>query len=238
MVSLLTDHTPLLLTPTGFDRNKLYATKIRSFLASASEKDKPAASTSSLHLPANFNTHINHIIAALLTHLKPILTMHHKTARPLDAALKSLISGLHPLTTTAALLSLHMRLSHATVYRFTPVFKDQPHTASTMGCVNHAQIITAHPRGSSASDPISKEEQHPRSRSRSRSRSTLLDGEQTRVHQDQGLVHITLLPGLTAYRLGGWEKPSSLREMVEFEDGCKAKGVRCRALTDAWVFCR
>ncbi|KAJ4375576.1 hypothetical protein N0V86_007109 [Didymella sp. IMI 355093] len=216
----------------GFDHNKLYTTKIRSFLANASKKGKAAASTSSLHLPTNFNTHINHIVAALLTHLKPILTMHHKTPHSLDSALKSLIPGLHPLITTAALLSLHMRLSHTTVYHFTPVFKDQPYTASTMECLNHAQMIATHPRSNGASDPISKEEQD------RHSRSTLPDEERTRMHQDQGLVHITLLPGVTAYRLGGWEKPSSRREMVEFEDGCEAKGVRCRALTDAWVFCR
>lgn len=91
-------------------------------------------------------------------------------------------------------------------------------------------MISTHPRGAGSADLISEEEQA--------RRATLPKTETARMQSDQGLIQITLLPGITAYRRGGWEKPCSTLENVEFEEGCEGKGVRARRLTDAWVYCR
>ncbi|KAF2622966.1 hypothetical protein BU25DRAFT_350935 [Macroventuria anomochaeta] len=227
-------HTPTCsLTLTGFDRNALYATKSRSFLTSTSKKGKASIGrpVSTLHLPANFNTHVNNTVAALYTHLKPLLHLSRTTtATPLSTNSHSIIPRLHSLTTLAALLSLQMRLDPHTAYHFTPVFKDQPFTHSETECFNHSAMIATHPKGSGDLNLISKFEQ---------ARCvTLSDTELARMKRDEGLIQITLLPGITAYRLGGWETPSSAASNPQFEGVGKGKGVRARRLTDAWVYCR
>lgn len=164
-------------TPPDFPRNALHATKLRSFLAPKSHTTPP------LHLPPNFAPHTTHITAALLTHLKPLLALHHPTPPALSLALSAIIPSLHTITVSAGLLSISMRIDAYTVYHFTPT-----------------------------------------------------SGEETkRMHPGQDLAPITLFPGLTAYRLGGWEKGSSRPgTKVRLEDS----GVRCRSLTGAWVYCR
>ncbi|KAF3037987.1 hypothetical protein E8E12_008010 [Didymella heteroderae] len=201
-------------TPSGFDRNTLYAAKIRSFLSSPSSKGKAPAGTSTLHLPTNFNAHVAHITAALLTHLKPILTLHPRTPAPPS---DSLIPSLYRLTTHAGLLSLHMRLDAHTAYHPTPAFKEQPYTASTMECLNHAPMISTHPRGTGDTDRISKEE--------TARRAKLPVEELKRMQHDHGLVQIAMLPGFTAYRRGGWEMLASSSEKVAFEDGCEGNAL-------------
>lgn len=132
-----------------------------------------------------------------------------------------------------------MHLDAHTAYHLTPAFKEQPFTASSMACLNHLAMISTHPRGTGAKDHIAPTEQA--------RRATLPEEETRRMRHDQGLVQISLFPGLTAYRLGGWEtarsgaracKPRSGTEKVEFEPGCSGAGVRVRPLTDAWVYCR
>lgn len=127
-----------------------------------------------------------------------------------------------------------MRLDSHTAYHLAPVFKEQPFTASSMVCINHKAMISTHPRGNGDKDGISKAEQD--------RRATLSKEEVQRMQHDQGLVQMTLFPRLTAYRLGGWEiassQPYAEPKKVEFEPGCEGAGVRCRPLTDAWVYCR
>jgi hypothetical protein len=213
------------LTFIGFDRNTLYAAKIRSFLTSTSKKDKAPTHqlTNSLQLPINFTNHTNHITTSLISHLKPLFSLNPK---PTDYP----IHALYTLTTSTALLSLQMRLDPHTVYHFTPVFKEQPFSRTTMECINEATMIATHPKGKGDEDLISTDEQA--------RRATLNAGELARMRNDEGLVQIALLPGITAYRLGGWETSSSRVDKPRFEVGCADQGVRARRLTDAWVFCR
>ena len=90
--------------------------------------------------------------------------------------------------------------------------------------------MATHPRGEGDQDMISKAEQE--------RRKGLDERELRRMKRDEGLVQITLMPGITAYRLGGWEIPASSGEKVQYEEGCEGRGVRVRRLTDAWVYCR
>ncbi|KAF1354435.1 hypothetical protein EJ07DRAFT_133204 [Lizonia empirigonia] len=178
----------------GFDRNKLYANKIRTFLTSPPNKGKAPATqpTSTLHLPPNFAAHINHTTAALYTHLKPLFTLDplHAPATPPTHA----IPLLHAIVIQAALLSLHMRLDAHTAYHLSSVFKEQPLTPP-MECVNHTTMTATRPHTTTTDTPV---------------------------------VQISLLPALTAYRLGGWDAtPTPI-----------PTGLRARALTQAWVFCR
>lgn len=190
----LTSHK---LTTTGFDRNKLYATKIRSFLASPPNKGKAPATqpTPTLLLPPNFAAHINHTTAALYTHLKPLFTLnplHPPTTPPTHT-----IPSLHAVVLQAALLSLHMRLDAHTAYHLSPVFKEQPLTPQTE-CFNHATMSATRPHNTNP------------------------------AAADAAVVQIALLPALTAYRLGGWDASPT----------AAPTGLRARALTQAWVFCR
>ncbi|KAF1922911.1 uncharacterized protein M421DRAFT_336733 [Didymella exigua CBS 183.55] len=98
----------------GFTRNTLHATKIRSLLAPTKHNSPP------LHLPPNFNAHVTHTVAALLTHLMPLLTLHAPN-NPTP-----LIPALYALTTHTALLSLAMRLTPHTVYHFPPSSRTSP----------------------------------------------------------------------------------------------------------------
>ena len=220
-------HTLCVLTPTGFDRNKLYADKIREFITSTSRKSKAPVDrpTSTLHLPVTFSTHVNHIVAAITTHLNPILTLNHSISTT-----PSILPSLHAITTHAALLSLHMRLDPQTHYAFTPAFKEQPYIPSEMHPSNHAAMLATHPKGNGDTDGISAAEQSRRAR--------LSPEELIRMKRDEPLVQIALFPGLIAYRLGGWETRASTATNPRFETGCEGRGFRARRLTEAWVYCR
>jgi hypothetical protein len=183
--------------------------------------------TTDLNLPLNFANHATHITAAIWTHISSIYYLHHNHTPSIPLPL---FNTLHSLTVHAALLSLHMRIDSHTVYHFTPAFKDQPFTRTAMECFNEAEMISTHPLGSGDKDMISKAEQE--------RRETLDAKELQRMKRDQALVQISLLPGMTAYRRGGWEALSSTAEKPVFESGCEGRGVRVRVLTDAWVSCR
>ncbi|KAF9692176.1 hypothetical protein EKO04_009831 [Ascochyta lentis] len=207
----------------GFDRNNLYATKVRKFLTHSSSKTKQPT----LHLPPNFTNHTTHITAALFTHLQPLITLS-------PTVHNNILPTLHNLTLTAALLSLQMRLDSHTAYYFAPVFKDQRFSHEEMECINEAAMVSTHPRGSGSGSGsgISRAEQE--------RRAALSDEERHRMRGDEGLVQIVLLPALTAYRRGGWETASPTPSVAAtmYGDGGEAKGVRERKLTKAWVYCR
>ncbi len=57
------------------------------------------------------------------------------------------------------------------------------------------------------------------------------------MKNDEALVQISLFPGLTAYRRGGWETEGSTLEKVVYEKGCE-EGIRKRVLVKGWVSCR
>ena len=63
--------------------------------------------------------------------------------------------------------------------------------------------------------------------------------ERARSKGDQLLTLITIMDGITAYRLGGWEAPSSRLDHVVYEKPkYKDMGVRTRTITHGWVYCR
>ncbi|KAJ4330096.1 hypothetical protein N0V95_010105, partial [Ascochyta clinopodiicola] len=163
----------------GFDRNALYAAKIRSFLTPTSSKRK----VPSLHLPLNFTNHTTHITAALLTHLRPLLAL--TTTHP------NLLPTLHTLVTTTALLSLHMHLDAHTVYHFAPVFKDQPFSATEMVFLNAPALLATHPHSAAAAYLSAAEQIR---------RDALSNEERQRMQRDEALVQVAVMPGVVAYR--------------------------------------
>ncbi|KAF1835276.1 hypothetical protein BDW02DRAFT_496271 [Decorospora gaudefroyi] len=196
----------------GFIRNKLYAAAIRAALPEPKR------------IPPNFNNHVNAIVASLWTHLSPILHLTDRTA-----TLTAIFPALQTLVTHAGLLSLHMRLDPHTVYYHEPTFKEDTFSAARMDCSNYRQMQQQHPR--SSIDEVTNDE-------RAR-RDALSTAETNRAKGDKPLTQIIILDCITAYRLGGWEAPTSnivspVYEWPEF----KNLGVRARVLFPACVFCR
>jgi hypothetical protein len=60
----------------------------------------------------------------------------------------------------------------------------------------------------------------------------------TTASQGDKVTQIVIMPGVTAFRRGGWETSGSSLADVAFEDKCKDKGIRERIITHGWVFCR
>ncbi|KAF1914319.1 hypothetical protein BDU57DRAFT_500560 [Ampelomyces quisqualis] len=203
---------------TGFDRNAHYAAYMRSVL----NADK----TGACNLSANFANHVNLIVGAIYTHLKPILGLSSHRA-----TLEAIIPPLHTIVTQAGLLSLSMRLDPHTVYHFTPIFKEDTFTSTRMECFNKVQMEQQHPR-TPASEPRLTRTEKAR-------RATLSEAEKKRATNDDPLTQITIMDGVTAYRLGGWEIPASTTTSRRYEKPeWASRGVRMRALTQGWVYCR
>lgn len=82
------------------------------------------------------------------------------------------------------------------------------------------------------------EDTHPRNR------KTWPEGttteEKNRASGDDALTQIILMDGVTAYRQGGWETGVStpMNPQWSTEGGGKDAGIRCRILTQGWVYCR
>ena len=208
-------------TTLGFERNAHYASYIRSVLSTT--KSGP------LVLPPNFTNHVNTIIGALWVHLCPILCLTDFKAGAngtLDAAI---FTPLHKLVTEAALISLHMRLDAHTVYHHEPMFKEDNFDSTRMECFNKLDMMQQNPRNV-VSDCSAKEQER---------RAQLSETEKARSRGDQLLTLITIMDGITAYRLGGWEAPSSRPDHVVYEKPeYKDMGVRTRTITHGWVYCR
>lgn len=99
-----------------------------------------------------------------------------------------------------------------------------------MECFNDEEMQLQHPRTPDDSALLPKEEK--------RRRKGLSEAEKRRRGNDNPLTRITIMRGVTAYRLGGWETAESTARKRVFEEGGEGKGVRVRILTHAWVYCR
>ncbi|KAJ6192840.1 hypothetical protein J3E72DRAFT_202342 [Bipolaris maydis] len=176
--------------------------------------------------PTSFTAHIQTILAALTTHLTPLLSLLHPS--PLST-LPSLLPPLLTLTTRAALLSLNMHLSPHTLYRFTPSFKEDSYTPSHMHCTNATQMQQSCPHNPSSVLTSAEQAQ----------RATLSKAELRRSKGDQALTQIIVFRGVVAFRKGGWEDGTSTEGDVVFEEEeFGEEGYRERVVTKGWVFCR
>jgi hypothetical protein len=200
---------------SGFDRNMQYATYIRSIL--------DTDGVGSFTLPVNFANHVNYIVGVIYTHIKPILSLHPIAASP--------IPDLHTLVIQAGILSLCMRIDPHTVYNFEPVFKEDTFMSKRMDCFNWKEMEQTNPRTPDTEPLLSKQE---------KARRVLIPAdEKKRAKHDDPLTQITILDGVTAYRLGGWETATSTVLDPEFEKSeFQKKGVRVRVITHGWVYCR
>ncbi|KAF2820539.1 hypothetical protein CC86DRAFT_449204 [Ophiobolus disseminans] len=204
----------------GFDRNKHYANAMR--------KSLKLGTSNTFILPSNFTNHVTYITSVIWTHIRPIFAPSSPLHNPTPSAP---IAQLADIVALAGLLSLSMRLDPHTVYYFEPVFKEDTLTAKRMECFNHKNMAQRNPR-------IPDDEPRPDKEERVR-RAKLSEDEKKRSKLDEPLTQITIMDGVTAYRLGGWEAPESTIGDVVYEKYDFAnKGVRSRILTHGWVYCR
>lgn len=209
----------MLITLLGFDRNKYYAKLIDGKLVPNGTR---------YNLPTNFGNHVNNTIGAIWTHLKPIYAMGYRNTSHSPIP-DSIFTSLHKIVTHAGLLSLNMRLDLHTVYQFAPVFKEDNFTDKAMECFNTTEMQQGNPRTALAN--LSPAEQD--------RRRGLDDAETRRSRGDEALTQITIMDGVSAYRLGGWEtKTSTCTAPVYEKPAYRTQGVRARILTHAWVYCR
>lgn len=215
---------------SGFDRKLRYANAMQNILNTSNADD-------SLDLPANFNNHVNHIVAALWTHLTPILRLNPDHPRLTSGATtppipNDVFDPLYKLVTEAGLLSVHMHVDPHTVFYFEPVYKDDKYSAARMECFNIRDMQLRNPHYTP--EEILKLEPEEQAR-----RATLSDAEKKRAKTDEALTQITIMDGVTVYRRGGWEEPGSRRAGPMFEKPEYGhEGVRQLVLTHGWVFCR
>ncbi|KAF2853616.1 hypothetical protein T440DRAFT_444636 [Plenodomus tracheiphilus IPT5] len=209
----------------GFVRNTRYAEYIATAL---DDINTTAASDLDYALPANFNNHVIRVVLGLWTHLKPIfqLLYNHPDTMQIPSGI---FNDLYKIVAQAGLLSLLMRLDKHTVYYFEPIFKEDTYSPARMECINHAEMRERNP--TTPLDKLSEAEQE--------RRAGLSDAEKQRARGDGALTQITIMSGLCAYRLGGWETRGSTADQVEFEDPAyETEGIRVRSLTHGWVYCR
>ncbi|KAF1946784.1 hypothetical protein EJ02DRAFT_491686, partial [Clathrospora elynae] len=169
----------------GFDRNKHYAAAIQKIL------EREGAEGVQKLAPSNLGHHVNAIVGAIWIHLSPIL---HLVDREFDS--NGFLILVHRIVTEAGLLSLQMRLDPRTVYHFEPVFKEDNYFSKRMNCFNTAKMAQANPTIESADLPTAEKVR----------RAKLPAGEVERARGDQALTQITIMEGVCAYRLGGWEE--------------------------------
>jgi hypothetical protein len=201
---------------SGFDRNRHYALAVRALTDTNS---------TSLTEPTNFTNHVNHIVSVLWTHL----FITHRIYSPDNEVTH--LSALHSIVTQAGLLSLIMRADPHTVYYFEPVFKEDTFTAKRMECFNFQQMQQRNMRTPDTEARLSTREKA--------RRALIPKAELERSRNDEPLTQITIMHGITAYRLGGWEDARSTLDNVVYEKAeYENLGIRSRILTHAWVYCR
>ncbi|KAI8933661.1 hypothetical protein NX059_009382 [Plenodomus lindquistii] len=205
----------------GFERN----TRIAEII-SAALTDATASETSKTRLPPDFNNHVVRVVQAIWAHLSLINYLLEGEEHTIPSAI---FSTLFKIVTHAGILSLLLRQDKRTVYYFEPLFKEDEFNPTRMECYNYLEMRQRHPR-----TPVAKLSKEERAR-----RAELTDGEKQRALSDRPLTQITIMPGLRAYRLGGWEKQSSTAENPEYEvSSYENEGIRSQKLTDGWVYCR
>jgi hypothetical protein len=124
-----------------------------------------------------------------------------------------------------------MRLDSHTIYYFPPLAKDDKYLNRYMECINKAHMQLTHPRTPETSDVLDASEQARRAK--------LSKEEKTRAQNDDALVLVAVMGGVTAYRRGGWERADSTLAAPEYLKAAWAReGIRQRILTHGRVFCR
>jgi hypothetical protein len=202
------------LTSTGFDRNRHYAAAIRTILLHG--KSKP------LFLPSNFASHVAYITTVIFEHV--CVFNSAIVAQPL-------INDLLKIVTHAGILSLLMRIDEHTVYYFEPVFKEDTFTSERMECFNFKDMQQRNPRTADDEPALEVKEKQRRAKSS--------EEEKKRAKSDEPLTQITIMDGVTAYRLGGWESATSTNTNIKYEKfQYRKQGIRARILTHGWVYCR
>ena len=124
-----------------------------------------------------------------------------------------------------------MRMDAHTVYYFEPVFKEDTFNGKRMACYNQHTMQQTNPRTPDDEPLLSLGQREQRAK--------IPAAEKQRARNDDPLTQITIMDGVTAYRLGGWESAQSTqahRQYERFEDG--DKGMRSRIVTYGWVYCR
>jgi hypothetical protein len=159
-------------------------------------------------------------VGVIYTHIKPVLALD-----PNAPEREVIIQAVHNIVTQAGILSLEMRIDPHTNYHFQPVFKEDSFTSETMECFNQYQMEQTNPRTDDTEDAL-----HPDEKAR---RAALPAAEKKRSRNDDPLTQITILDGITAYRLGGWEAHDSAIMKVKYEKSEYAnQGIRIRRLTN------
>jgi hypothetical protein len=124
-----------------------------------------------------------------------------------------------------------MRIDPHTVYHFEPVFKQDKFDSKRMKCYNRKAMEQENPR-TPDTEPLLTEDER-------KLRATISEAEKKRARNHDPLTQITILDGVTAYRLGGWECAESTILDVKFEKKeFINQGVRARVFTRGWVYCR
>lgn len=223
---------------SGFSRTTHTAQTMHSFLTPSTSTTNPST-PSPLTLPSNFHSHITTIVAALSTHLVPLLSLTHPPAHT-STLLPHLIPSLQNLVTTAALLSLHMRLDPHTVYHVEPLFKEDRFDRERMECANQREMEETCPYSKDSDNSSSNRDTGVASSSTgAKVNEKEKEKERQRAEHDIPLTQMTLLNGMVAYRRGGWETASSTIQQPEYQEReWEDRGVRVRRVTRGWVWCR
>jgi hypothetical protein len=124
-----------------------------------------------------------------------------------------------------------MRTDEHTVYYFEPVFKEDTFTSKRMECFNFKDMQQRNPRTADDEPTLEVKEKLRRAK--------LSEKEKKRAKSDEPLTQITIMDGVTAYRLGGWESATSTNANIKYERfQYRKQGIRARILTHGWVYCR
>ncbi|KAJ4358364.1 uncharacterized protein N0V89_002946 [Didymosphaeria variabile] len=185
--------------------------------------------TSILEPPENLTKHVAAVVAALDAHLRPLLHRFlplFQGPKAKDSVHLLFIERLTRLVGTAALLSLQMAADPLTVYYFTPVAKGDRFEPEAHEAVNEKDMERTHPRSLKTTFPSEE--------------------ARRRARNDEAVISMVLMHGLTAYRKGGWEAPESDPDWdgeivvgrLYAKEEYGEMGYRARLLTRGWVFCK
>jgi hypothetical protein len=140
-----------------------------------------------------------------------------------------------------------MRLDPHTAYHHECVFKEDNFTSQRMEAFNYYQMKIRNPAAEEKDMPqimtdlkVDDEDQAERLiATENKRRGKLSEEERKRARSDHALTQICILDGLTAYRVGGWESPTSTPSKPVYEkQEYKNVGVRARILTHVSRYCR
>jgi hypothetical protein len=214
----------------AFARKHASATVLATHFFGKNLASRNLAPTAILNTPENFTTHVDVIVTALDTHLRPLFLQMCATRDMrqdgIDRAHFVFIKNLTRLVATAGLLSLQMAADPFTVYYHVPIAKGERFEHAAHVAFNDAEMKRTNPRSPDAVFPTEEKRKH--------------------ASKNEALISMVLMNGLTAYRCGGWEDAKSDPEWdgESFTGRVYAKeeyaevGYRGRLLTHGWVFCK